>query len=237
MSSSVGHVPGEKWAFDKSVTDVFDDMLRRSIPQYQVMRDSVFDVGSRFVQPSTEIVDLGCSQGEAISRFVDRFGARNRYVLCEVSEPMLDVAKQRYSELIKAGIVSVRDEDLRRGYPDVKASLTLAILTIQFTPIEYRQRILRDVFKRTVDDGAFILVEKVLGSSSEIDEVLVAEYYNMKRANGYSTEEVERKRLSLEGVLVPVTAAWNEELLRMAGFSRVECFWRFLNFAAWIAIK
>ena len=36
---------------------------------------------------------------------------------------------------------------------------------------------------------------------------------------------------------MPVTAAWNEELLRTAGFGVVECFWRYLNFAAWVAVR
>ena len=43
--------------------------------------------------------------------------------------------------------------------------------------------------------------------------------------------------LALEGKLVPVTAHWNEELLRNAGFAQVECFWRWCNFAGWIAVK
>ena len=56
-------------------------------------------------------------------------------------------------------------------------------------------------------------------------------------AAGLYTEEIERKRLALEGVLVPMTAHWNEDLLRQAGFQQVECFWRYLNFAGWLAIK
>jgi tRNA (cmo5U34)-methyltransferase len=36
---------------------------------------------------------------------------------------------------------------------------------------------------------------------------------------------------------VPVTAAWNEDLLQQAGFRHVECFWRWLNFGGWIAVK
>ena len=50
-------------------------------------------------------------------------------------------------------------------------------------------------------------------------------------------DDIDRKALSLEGVLVPVTAKWNEELLQMAGFRQVDCFWRWMNFAGWIAIK
>jgi tRNA (cmo5U34)-methyltransferase len=66
---------------------------------------------------------------------------------------------------------------------------------------------------------------------------MVERYYTMKARNGYTQEQIERKRLSLEGVLVPVTAHWNEELLRIAGFTQVDCFWRWMNFAAWIAVR
>lgn len=37
--NSIGHLPqGDKWEFDAGVTECFEDMLRRSIPQYDVMR-------------------------------------------------------------------------------------------------------------------------------------------------------------------------------------------------------
>ena len=59
----------------------------------------------------------------------------------------------------------------------------------------------------------------------------------MKKGHGYTQEQIERKRLSLEGVLVPVTARWNEEMLRMAGFQQVDTFWRWMNFCGWVAVK
>jgi tRNA (cmo5U34)-methyltransferase len=59
----------------------------------------------------------------------------------------------------------------------------------------------------------------------------------MKRRRGYTNEQIDRKRLSLEGVLVPVTARWNEDLLRAAGFGEVDCFWRWMNFAGWVAVR
>jgi len=50
-------------------------------------------------------------------------------------------------------------------------------------------------------------------------------------------EQIASKRKSLEGVLVPITARWNEDMLKAAGFRKIDCFWRNLNFAGWIAIK
>ena len=115
--------------------------------------------------------------------------------------------------------------------------MVLAVLTLQFTPIEYRQQIVRRVYESLAPRGAFILVEKVLGATAKIDEAFVELFLNIKRENGYSDSQIDRKRMSLEGVLVPVTAHWNEELLRQEGFTSVDCFWRHLNFAGWVAVK
>ncbi|MFT5139313.1 MAG: tRNA (cmo5U34)-methyltransferase [Lysobacterales bacterium] len=235
--SSLGHVPDGPWEFDESVTDVFTDMLRRSIPQYDVMRQSVFEIGCKFVRPGTHIVDLGCSRGDALAPMVKKFGSDCQYLGLEISEPMLKAARERFESEIESGIVSIEQHDLLEPYPDVQASVTLCVLTLQFTPIDHRQRILNDVYSRTAPGGVLILVEKILGKTAELTSLMTDIYHDHKTGQGYSKEEVERKRLALEGVLVPVTSRWNEELMIAAGFNQVDCFWRWMNFAGWIACK
>lgn len=237
-ATSLGHFPeGQRWEFDQSVTQVFDDMLARSIPQYQTMRELVTDMAVPFVMPDTTILDLGCSRGEALEPFIRRFGAHNRYVGLDVSAPMLDAARERYASLIRAGMVEIREHDLRNGVPHTYPSVILSVLTLMFVPINHRQKIVRDAFQSLKVGGALILVEKVLGDGADIDGLLVDRYHRMKAENGYTSEEISRKALALEGVQVPVTAGWNEDLLRSAGFRAVDCFWRWCNFAGWIAIK
>lgn len=51
-----------------------------------------------------------------------------------------------------------------------------------------------------------------------------------------NAQEIDRKRLVQEGVLVPVTARRNEELLPR-GFRPVECFWRSMNFTDWVGVR
>jgi tRNA (cmo5U34)-methyltransferase len=230
-------LPTGRWAFDAAVADVFDDMLKRSIPQYEVMREAVFRLACRYARDRTAVVDLGCSRGEALAPLVERFGARCRFVGVDVSGPMLDAARERFDGYTRCGVVSVRALDLRTDHPADTASVTLAVLTLQFVPIEYRQAIARRVWDRTAPGGAFLVVEKVLGDTAALDAAMVEEYLRLKSEHGYSPEEIERKRLSLEGVLVPLTARWNEEMLRRAGFSEVECFWRWMNFAGWVAVR
>src|SRR4029077_16474189 len=97
----------------------------------------------------------------------------NRYIGVEVSAPMLAACRHRFKGFIDCGLVDIRELDLRKNYPPLMASLTLSVLTLQFVPIEHRQRVVRDMYAHTVTGGAVILVEKVLGASAEVDGVMV----------------------------------------------------------------
>ena len=54
---------------------------------------------------------------------------------------------------------------------------------------------------------------------------------------GYSNTEIEKKRASLENVLIPYRFEENRELLLNNGFGTVEEFFRWYNFSAFVAIR
>ena len=231
-------MPEGKWEFNLEVTDCFGEMLERSIPAYADMRELVKRIGKRFVKRKTTIVDLGCSTGEAVQPFIAAFGCQNHYKLYDVSEPMLEACREKFKGWINEGFLTVESFDIRNGLPPMLVtSLVLSVLTLQFTPIEYRQKIIQSVYDSLEPGGALILVEKVLGNDFTLDSMMVDEYYRIKAENAYTQEQISAKRKSLEGVLVPITAHWNEQMLRDAGFRHIDCFWRYLNFAGWVAIK
>lgn len=246
MTTAQDHVVQDgRWEFNEEVAAVFDEMLSRSVPQYSTMREIVAQTADHFLRQRTTagqtplVLDIGTSRGEALAPLVDKEGACCRYVGLEISEPMLAAARERFAGYVDAGVVEIREWDLRQGLPRdlVPPVVVQSVLTLQFTPIEWRQRLVRDIYNSLSVGGAFVMVEKVLGSTAVIDDLLVERYLEMKRSAGYSEEEIQRKRLSLEGALVPVTYAWNEELLRQAGFAEIDSIWRAWNFAGWLAIK
>ena len=236
--TSLGHMPNGKWAFDDGVTSVFVDMLERSIPSYNVMRELTFKIGSRFVKKGTDIIDIGSSRGDAISPFIDKFGAYNRYTMIETSKPMINVLNERFKYLQESNIVKVIDCDLRETFPVTKnTSLLLSILTLQFIPIEYRQFVMDKIYSTLIPGGAAIVVEKVLGESYATNDILIDEYLQFKVDNGYSRDDVDRKKMSLQCVLVPLQPSWNENMFSGSGFKHVDCFYKHLNFMGWILIK
>ncbi len=225
--------PGKDWKFDANVTKAFDDMLSRSIPQYQVMREACHELARRFVSPGAVVVDIGCSRGESMASLVNAFPDA-RFIGLEVSEPMAKAAQDRFKDNPD---VTILRHDLRKGVFVGDASLILSVLTLQFIPINYRQMVIEHCYRALRPGGALILVEKVLGATARIDSSMVDIYHGLKQRNGYSRDDIDRKRLALEGVLVPVTSRWNEDLLRSAGFTSVDVFWRWMNFAGWVAVR
>ena len=201
--------------------------LSKSIVQYKHQYKSVCD-----------LLDIGCSDGLMLDALFTRLGSSCRFTGIDISEPMLNKARERFSEQIMRGQITISNCDLRTDFPSGEFDLITSILSIQFTPIEYRQHIIQNIYDSLSDNkGCFIMVEKVLGNTDYLNKLMVDTYYTMKEANGYSQEQIERKRLSLEGVLVPVTNEWNIQLLKQSGFRQVDVFWRWMNFVGYIAIK
>jgi tRNA (cmo5U34)-methyltransferase len=236
----------DRWQFDEEVTRVFDDMLLRSIPDYKTMREMVTELGTQFISDTSTVLDIGTSRGDQIARFIARADAD--YLGLEISDPMLEAAERRFDG---EDSVLILKHDLREGLslpltPDLcddcsrplhNLTLVTAILTMMFIPIEARYRILADIYDFLELDGALIMVEKVIGEGPAIDKLLVGQYQAFKARQGYSDEDIERKRLSLEGVLVPLQLSSHIANLKAVGFTHVDTFWRCLNFVGIIAIK
>lgn len=228
------------WEFNDEVAARFEDMLARSIPNYDDMRRAVTDSACWLLDrwgKGGKVIDVGCSRGTALRPIVDRIGVRANYWGLELSEPMVKAARQEFSGW--ESILSIREHDLRNGLPDdiPPVQVVLSVLTLQFVPIEYRMRLLGDIYRKLSVGGGLVLVEKVLAPSPLLQEMEADLYHGMKRGQGYSQEAIERKALALEGRLVPVTAYFNEQMLEGAGFRHVDCIWAWANFRGWVALK
>ncbi len=81
------------------------------------------------------------------------------------------------------------------------------------------------------------MAEKVLVEDSLLNRMYIELYYRYKAQQGYTAEEIQRKRESLENVLVPYRVEENVELMKRVGFVAVDTCFRWFNWAAFVAIK
>lgn len=224
-----------QWKFSEDVASVFEDMLERSIPDYDSMRQLLYRMAKNFLTSHSNVLDIGCSTGLSSEYLIKNSGVNNiEYFLIDVSDPMLKMCSKMYEGYKN---VNVNKWDITEGCPVFKCSVIICCLTLQFVPIEYRQKIVSSIYDSLNKGGALFLVEKVIGNSHVIDKTMAQEYYEIKREHSYTEKQIESKRQSLAGTLVPLTYKMNESLLQVAGFTKIDTFWRYLNFCGMIAVK
>jgi tRNA (cmo5U34)-methyltransferase len=100
-----------------------------------------------------------------------------------------------------------------------------------------RDSLVRWVYDGTVEGGAFVVTEKVHTSDTDMNRFFIDFYSDFKRRNGYSGQEILRKREALESVLIPYRIDENLEMIRRNGWEIVETFFQWYNFAGFLCVK
>jgi tRNA (cmo5U34)-methyltransferase len=223
--------------FGATVANAFDDMVERSVPFYNEIQRMIIELAIEHAMPNTNIVDLGCSTGTTMVGL-------NAFV----EENIKFIGVDDSAEMLKKCGVKLKQEDFKRDYELIladlheevnveNASVVILCLTLQFVRPLYREKLIKKIFDGLVSGGVLIISEKILAEDSLFNRNFIKYYYDYKRRNHYSEMEISQKREALENVLIPYKLSENLKMLREAGFSHTETFFKWYNFSGFIAIK
>ena len=227
-----------KFEFDSGVAEVFDDMLERSVPLYRECQNLTVNWCKRLATPDKYIYDLGCSTGSLLlllTKSISTLLPRVHLIGVDNSAAMINKARNKLSnppdsaEFIKANL------DDSFAFNDSCA--IVMNYTLQFIPVENRAPLLKKIYESLMPGGGFILNEKVLSEHELLSETFVEMHHDFKKGHGYSKMEISKKRDALENVLVPLKLSKTMALVRETGFTTVDIFFKWNNFAGLIALK
>lgn len=230
--------PGQgEFSFDENVARVFDDMISRSIPLYADVQRSLPVLAGLLDHDPIQIVDLGCSTGTSLIHLAQSLPDRNLELIgVDNSQAMLEKCQEKLIATQLTNQIATHCADISQ-FEFANVSVVLMNYTLQFVSVQARPQILRRIGD-SIQPGGFLLVsEKVVHQEPLVDDALVELYFEFKRRQGYSELEISRKRDALENVLVPLTVDENIQLLRNAGFTRVEVLLKWFNFATFVCYK
>lgn len=225
------------FCFDEKVVEVFPDMIQRSVPGYSNIISAIGMMTARFVQPNSNLYDLGCSRGAATQIMRKNVPyADCRIIGIDNSEPMVERCRQHLgafkSEVpVEILLGDVMDCEIQN------ASVVVLNFVLMFIDPELRMALLRKIYAGLNPGGILILSEKFRFDDDEISKLLVELHLDFKRANGYSELEISQKRTMLENVLRSDTVESHQQRLKEAGFDHVDLWFQCFNFGSMIAIK
>ncbi|WP_426991471.1 carboxy-S-adenosyl-L-methionine synthase CmoA [Methylomonas sp. CM2] len=225
------------FSFDENVVKVFPDMIRRSVPGYGTMISAIGLLAGRYARENSRCYDLGCSLGAAALAMRANIAVRNcKIVAVDCSEAMIEQCR-RDIELAPAEVdiewrcADIRDIEIR------DASVVVLNFTLQFIPLEDRGRLIAGLYDGLLPGGVLILSEKLAFDDKRQQDLQTEMHHLFKKAQGYSELEISQKRTALENVLIPETFSEHRARLEAAGFSSVEVWFQYFNFASMIALK
>jgi tRNA (cmo5U34)-methyltransferase len=226
------------FVFDERVANVFDDMVSRSVPMYGETMSAALELAANFVEPETNIYDIGSATGTLLLAFekmlddcdVNLIGIDN-------SEAMVKQAQEKMRKSGKEKRVELVVGDMEQPMGLENSSVIFMNYTLQFIRPLHREAVVRQIYEGLNDNGCLILVEKVLGNDSLFNRLYIELYYKYKSRVGYSDQEIKQKREALENVLIPYRIDENIELLKRCGFSSTDIFFKWNNFAGIVAVK
>ena len=223
--------------FDTAVAEVFPDMLRRSIPGYAASIQAIGTLAARHAQAGTRCYDLGCSLGAATLAIRQNISVPDCRIIAVDSAPaMVERCRSILADDKSDTDVSILEADVRQ-IEISRASMVVMNYTLQFLPVDERADMISKIHGGMLDDGVFVLSEKVVDEDPEVEKLLVNLHHEFKRRNAYSDLEISRKRAALENVLIPDTVATHKQRMTAAGFRHTGIWLRYFNFISIVAIK
>lgn len=227
----------KKFEFNNDVTNVFDDMISRNIPDYKYMRYLTNNLLLNYFKTwntKIHIYDLGCSTGLSSEYLIKNLN-NSHFTLIDYSPSMIKKCKEKFLEYKN---IDYKINDIENEIDNINSGdLFISSLVIQFISKENRKKLITKIYNKLNQNGVFIFIEKTAPINNTISEIFQLNYYNIKKLNGYSEEQIYSKQNALKNYLIPLSYDENIDLLKNSGFSIIECYWKCLNFTGWICIK
>ncbi|WP_220783158.1 carboxy-S-adenosyl-L-methionine synthase CmoA, partial [Shewanella sairae] len=158
--------------FDDKVAGVFNDMIRRSVPGYGQIINTIGDLAQKYAAPNSKIYDLGCSLGSATLSIRRRVEGRNcQIVAIDNSESMIERCQENLSAYVSETPVELICGDIR----DIKienASMVVLNFTMQFLAPSDRESLLNNIYQGLIPGGLLILSEKLYFKEDKIQATL-----------------------------------------------------------------
>lgn len=237
------HYPANpnKFEFDATVANIFPDMALRAIPMYLETHRlhaglcrSLVETTVRKSRPLT-ILDVGASRGgflkamqETYPDVFDQFYIR----AIDYSQPMVDLLEKDFptANAECLDITSQEFMDDQNKYDVINCSYI-----IQFIRPDLQADVLRKLSSLLTQKGLLFVSQKsaIEGDKSDSFNEL---YFDFRRHNGYSDEEIQAKTIALKNSMWPIPHRQTTRYLQACGlraqdtarwlmFNSVVCSW------------
>lgn len=227
--------------FNASEAENYDDVIKRRVPLYAEMQAFMAALLPFSKKEYVRVLDLGCGTGSAGVAILKEFPLA-RLTAIDSSSDMLKIAASKVKHTTWRVDFLCQDIRVVSGqWPVVRGEGEFDAIISAFSLHFLSPGEKEDVFKRCLTalkpGGMFINSEAVLSPSKRVYQVYMDKWKDFQLSNGFSEEEVGNHMLRFIRDVKPLTVDGQMELMASAGFSDVECYFKYMNWAVFGGCK
>ena len=214
------------------ISQEYDSGRRKFIPCF----DEYYDLTTKFVASSinkpSRILDLGAGTGLLTSYWYRHFPEAD-FVLTDIAEEMLEVAKNRFAGLKN---VSYEVSNYKSELPAGDFDVIISALSIHHLEKEEKSGLFRSLYEKLSPGGCFINYDQFCGDTDFITKSYDEYWLRFLETSGLSAEEIEKWQ---KRRLFDRENSVSEEIsmIKKAGFTVSECIYSRQKFSVIFSMK
>ena len=210
----------------------YDQNRRKFIPCFEDYYVSTTDFLAEKVKNPKCIVDLGSGTGLLAYFWYQKFNEAN-YILVDIAEDMLSVAKRRFEGLKN---FSYQVFDYKSELPKEDFDTVISALSIHHLEDDEKIQLFKNLYEKLPEGGVFANYDQFCAGDPEMDTWFDTYWEGQLYQSGLTQKDIElwqeRRKFDRE------CSVENEvELLKKAGFKSVKCIYGYHKFSVILAIK
>jgi tRNA (cmo5U34)-methyltransferase len=220
-------------AFNATVA-YYDDWMKKALPNYSDIFNTAIDVMPFAATADLDVLDLGAGTGLFSKHVFDKY-PQARFVLYDMADKMLDVARRRF------GKDSVQFTYIVGDYRNIQMNQTfdliISSLSIHHLADDEKKTLFGSVYRLLRKGGIFINIDQIRGETPYLRNLYWGHWLSqVKRAETSEdkiNESIERRMKYDKDALLADQLQW----LKDAGFGNVDCVYKNYFVGVFMACK
>lgn len=201
-------------------SSVYDENIVSTLPYYREYHNQIIDLVKAMGMRDIDWLDTGCGTGTLASRVLE---CRDdvRFTLCDPSEQMLDIAKNKLQgQDIKVYNIASQNMNF-----DSEFDVVTAVQSHHYLKPDERKIAVGNCFRALKKGGVFVTFENIKMTTDTSDKIALKRWENFL-SDHLKDPEVVKMHIDRRGVEVfPITIEEHINMLREAGFASVDVLW------------
>ena len=214
------------------VANEYDKNRRKFIPCFDDFYIGATSFIAYNIAAPQRILDLGAGTG-LLSQFWIRHYPEADFVLVDIADEMLEVARKRFSGMEN---VSYQVLDYIHNLPAGRFDVVASALSVHHLENEDKQDLFARIHDLLPDGGVFVNYDQFCAGQPEMDHWFNSYWENQLENSGLTEHDLalwrERKKLDRE-----CSVEQEEQMLRMCGFKEIKCIYTHQKFSVIVASK